>query len=289
MLSLLIESKIRLPQCAPAPNRSAKRELLRAQGERDFFLGIVRDVATDLDLKSLSQKTVDNLAVLLDADGASLFLVDGPRGGRQSLVSKVFDVHSGVSKFLLPGGVGGPADNEVQVPWGVGVLGHVAETGEAVNLQIACEDPRFDDEVDRITGYHTDSLLCMPVRNAYDEVIAVAQVINKNPDIDNGQFTEKDEKMFETYLQFVGIAITNAQIMEASRREYERNRNLLEVVHDLFEEQTSLEKVTLKIMQRAQRLLKCERAAVLLLDENADTVKFSKLFELTSPAHSSNH
>jgi hypothetical protein len=61
------------------------------------------------------------------------------------------------------------------------------------------------------------------------------------------------------------------------------------VVHDLFEEQTSLEKVTLKIMQRAQRLLKCERAAVLLLDENADGVKFSKLFELTTPAHSTNH
>jgi hypothetical protein len=35
----------------------------------------------------------------------------------------------------------------------------------------------------------------MPVKNAYDEVIAVAQVINKNPDIDNGQFTEKDEKV----------------------------------------------------------------------------------------------
>jgi hypothetical protein len=61
------------------------------------------------------------------------------------------------------------------------------------------------------------------------------------------------------------------------------------VVHDLFEEQTSLEKVTLKIMQRAQRLLKCERAAVLLLDETSDTVTFSKLFELTSPTHSANH
>jgi acetylglutamate synthase len=68
-----------------------------------------------------------------------------------------------------------------------------------------------------------------------------------------------------------------------------RLQNLLEVVHDLFEEQTSLEKVTLKIMQRAQRLLKCERAAVLLLDENGDGVKFSKLFELTTPAHSTNH
>jgi dual 3',5'-cyclic-AMP and -GMP phosphodiesterase 11 len=51
----------------------------------------------------------------------------------------VFDVHSGVSKFLLPGGAGGSADNEIQVPWGVGVLGHVAETGETVNIQIACE------------------------------------------------------------------------------------------------------------------------------------------------------
>jgi len=106
MLSLLIESKIKLPQCAPAPNRSAKRELLKAQGERDFFLGIVRDVATDLDLKSLSQKTVDNLAVLLDADGASLFLVDGPRGGRQTLVSKVrlsasHSIREQVSCFML--------------------------------------------------------------------------------------------------------------------------------------------------------------------------------------------
>ncbi|RZF41138.1 hypothetical protein LSTR_LSTR010790 [Laodelphax striatellus] len=282
MLSLLIESKVRLPQCM-THSRATKREQLRVQGERDFFLGIVRDVATDLDLKSLSQKTVDNLTVLLDADGASLFLVEGPRGGRQTLVSKVFDVHSGASRFLLPGG-GASTDNEVQVPWGVGVLGHVADTGETVNLQIACEDPRFDDEVDRIMGYHTESLLCMPVRNAYDEIIAVAQVINKNPDRDDGHFTCKDEKLFETYLQFVGIALTNAQIVETSRQEYDRNRNLLEVVHDLFEEQTSLEKVVLKTMQRAQKLLKCERAAVLLVEENSEpNTKFSKLFELNSP------
>lgn len=63
MLSLLIESKVRLPQCAPTHSRATKRELLRSQGERDFFLNIVRDVATDLDLKSLSHKTVDNLTV----------------------------------------------------------------------------------------------------------------------------------------------------------------------------------------------------------------------------------
>lgn len=128
-------------------------------------------------------------------------------------------------------------------------------------------------------------------------------------------------QLFETYLQFVGIAITNAQIIEDSRAEYDRNRvrineifsrlagevvtvlkkkknwrrvycfddvfvqNLLEVVHDLFEEQTSIDKVIMKIMQRAQRLLKCERAAVLLVDEACDSTRFSRLFDLNSPKH----
>ncbi|KAK3867481.1 hypothetical protein Pcinc_027051, partial [Petrolisthes cinctipes] len=46
--------------------------------------------------------------------------------------------------------------------------------------------------------------------------------------------------------------------------------SLLEVVHDLFEEQTSLENVILKTLQRAQRLLKCERAAVMLLEDGTE-------------------
>lgn len=69
----------------------------------------------------------------------------------------------------------------------------------------------------------------MPVRNAYDEIIAVAQVVNKNPDADGGVFTARDEHLFATYLQFVGIAITNAQIVETSREEYDRNRVSMEV------------------------------------------------------------
>ncbi|CAB0003640.1 unnamed protein product [Nesidiocoris tenuis] len=250
MLSLLIESKVRLPATEPTTSRAVKREMLRTSGEREFFLSAVRDIATDLDLKSLSFKIVDNLAVLLDVDYSSLFLVEGPRGKRV-LVSKVFDIHCGAGKFLLPANGGASGDNEIQVPWGVGILGHVAETGETVNLQVACEDPRFDDEVDRITGYHTESLLCMAVRSASDEIIAVAQLVNKNPDKDDGHFTSKDEK------------------------------NLLEVVHDLFEEQTSLEKVVLKIMQRAQRLLKCERAAVLLVDENSQDCLDENIKKLT--------
>ena len=42
---------------------------------------------------------------------------------------------------------------------------------------------------------------------------------------------------------------------------------LLEVVHSLFEEQTSVDNVVMKIMQRAQALLQCERCIVMLQEK----------------------
>ncbi|XP_035701980.1 dual 3',5'-cyclic-AMP and -GMP phosphodiesterase 11A [Folsomia candida] len=279
ILSLLIESKVKLPRYA-SKHFELKRELRRFD-DRAFFLDIVKDIANDLDLRSLTKKIIENVTILLDAESASFFILQGPRG-KQTLVSKVWDVPIGSpwtpSAMELDG-------VEVGMGAGHGILGWVAERGEPVNLEsptTVLQDPRYK------VGAHppTHSLLAMPVRSPGDEeVIAVAQVVNKNQYF--GTFSLDDQKLLETYLQFVGIALTNAQIMEATRREYDRNRNLLEVVHDLFEEQTSLESVILKIMQRAQRLLKCERAAVLLLDEHSSElskgIKFSKLFELNTP------
>lgn len=55
------------------------------------------------------------------------------------------------------------------------------------------QDHRFSDEIDKLTGYKTQSILCMAIRNSDGEVIGVVQAINKNP---NGTpFTEDDEKV----------------------------------------------------------------------------------------------
>lgn len=53
---------------------------------------------------------------------------------------------------------------------------------------------------------------------------------------------------------------------------------LLEVVNDLFEEQTDLEKIVRKIMQRALTLLQCERCSVLLLEDIHSPVRCSFIF-----------
>lgn len=52
---------------------------------------------------------------------------------------------------------------------------------------------------------------------------------------------------------------------------------LLEVVNDLFEEQTDLEKIVRKIMHRAQKLLKCEHCSVQLLEDIDSPVGFESL------------
>ncbi|KFO22406.1 Dual 3',5'-cyclic-AMP and -GMP phosphodiesterase 11A [Fukomys damarensis] len=98
------------------------------------------------------------------------------------------------------------------------------------------------------------------------------------------QSSEMATAVMQMYLPFCGIAISNAQLFAASRKEYDRSRALLEVVNDLFEEQTDLEKIVKKIMHRAQTLLKCERCSVLLLEDiESPVVKFTKSFELMSP------
>lgn len=55
------------------------------------------------------------------------------------------------------------------------------------------QDPRFNQEIDRQTGYKTHSILSMPIVNYEGEVIGVAQIINK---IDGDhEFTKQDEEV----------------------------------------------------------------------------------------------
>jgi hypothetical protein len=76
--------------------------------------------------------------------------------------------------------------------------------------------------MDERTGYITKLILCMPICNREDEVIGVAQIINKTDGSD--EFTAKDEELFRRYLTFCGIGIQNAQLFEMSVLEYRRNQ-----------------------------------------------------------------
>lgn len=130
VLGPLIESKVRLPS-SKSLNKESKLDL-KNNNEREFFFEIVRDIANDLDLKTLSYKILVNVGILTNADRCSLFLVEGPKG-KQWLVSKVFDVQVGSTNTPAPKEAI-DHQREIRVPFGVGLVGYAAATGETVNI-----------------------------------------------------------------------------------------------------------------------------------------------------------
>ncbi|KAL7639239.1 UNVERIFIED_CONTAM: hypothetical protein RMT77_010773 [Armadillidium vulgare] len=241
-------------------NGTAVSKKVEQLSEPELFMELIRDISTELDIDTLCHKILVNVGHLTHADRASLFLAQGPKQNRY-LVAKLFDVtaDSGLEQSLS-----NAKEKEILLPWGVGIVGHVASTKEIINIKDAYKDPRFDASVDQLTGYRTISVLCMPVCNFEGEVIGVAEIINKK----NGtnEFTPQDVEVFRRYLTFCGIGIQNAQLFDMSMREYKRNQMLLQLAKGIFEEQTSLDRLVTKIMTDATDILKCERCAVYLLD-----------------------
>lgn len=123
---------------------------------------------------------------------------------------------------------------ELVIPFGIGIAGHVAENKEHLNIKDAYSDPRFNSEIDLKTGYKTNIILSMPICNYEGDVIGVAQIINKTNGETNmrlmsmwgewwrldccwganwclsvfagqDEFTERDVEVFKRYLTFCGI------------------------------------------------------------------------------------
>ncbi|XP_057201809.1 cGMP-specific 3',5'-cyclic phosphodiesterase isoform X2 [Triplophysa rosa] len=235
------------------------------------LLELVRDVSSHLDLTSLCHKIFLHTHELIAADRYSLFLVCEDSSNRKFLVSRLFDVAEGTTLEEA-------SNSGIRLEWNKGIVGYVAATGEPLNIKNAYEDPRFNAEVDQITGYKTQSILCMPIKNHRNEVVGVAQAINKRCG-DNSSFTEQDEKEFSSYLAFSGIVLHNAQLYETSQLENRRNQVLLDLASLIFEEHQSLEVLLRKTVATILSFMQAQGCTVFISDrETANT--FSSVFHM---------
>jgi adenylate cyclase len=165
--------------------------LERVTREADQFLHVSKIAsgeAFESMLDSMIEAFTQKVGDILTADRASVFLLDESRG---ELWSKAARDASGE---LL----------EIRIPRDAGIAGTVASTGETINLPDVHADPRWNPSADRESGYRTQSLLCIPLRNAKGDVFAVAQALNKR---DGTPFDAKDEKRFAEFMSTVGVLL----------------------------------------------------------------------------------
>eukprot|EP01062_Namystynia_karyoxenos_P082088 TRINITY_DN917_c0_g2_i1.p1 TRINITY_DN917_c0_g2~~TRINITY_DN917_c0_g2_i1.p1 ORF type:complete len:1294 (+),score=407.22 TRINITY_DN917_c0_g2_i1:132-4013(+) len=173
-------------------------EMLRQRRMTEVVLQMVRQLAeTDIrSINNVTEQVISGARELCHADRCALFLVNEEH---HELVTKIGD---------------GDDVREIRVPIGVGIVGDVARTGEPVNIPDAYQDPRFNQEIDRKTGYRTTGIVAYPIQHK-GAVVAVAQLINKmDPRAGVVPFETEDEDLLMVFSEFAGVAIGNARLYE---------------------------------------------------------------------------
>jgi sigma-B regulation protein RsbU (phosphoserine phosphatase) len=105
----------------------------------------------------------------------------------------------------------GPEKRGIRLPLGRGISGYVAKSGEILNIPDAHTDERFNRDVDALTGYRTQNILCLPIRNKKGKIIAALQLLNKR----RGSFTPEDVDFLLTLSDHMALALENAQLHRA--------------------------------------------------------------------------
>ncbi len=187
-------------------NAQLHEDIERARRDESELLEITTAISQELQLEPLLQKIMETVTANLNADRSTLFMYD----------KKTDELWSHVAQ--------GMETKEIRFPAHLGIAGSVFKSGETINIPDAYADDRFNQEVDKKTGYHTHTILCMPVINKQSKTIGVVQVLNKQ----GGPFRTKDELRLRAFTSQATIAIENAQLFEevVSMKNY--NESILE-------------------------------------------------------------
>ena len=179
-----------------ARERSARRvERLQAT------LEIASSMAGERESEPLLELIANEATRLLNCDRASIFVWE--REHRELVARPALGVEGGT----------------LRVPEKAGLVGEVIRTGTSIRIDDAYADSRFNQEVDKKSGYRTRNLLCAPLRDESGAVIGAFQVINKH----EGDFTSDDEQSLEELALPTAIAIRNT----SEREQLVRSRDQL--------------------------------------------------------------
>lgn len=100
---------------------------------------------------------------------------------------------------------------------GSGLAGFTHKSGEMINIPDCYKDDRFNTNVDKSTGYYTQTMLCVPVidKDNRGEIIGVIQLINKLVGKDNTEgfkpFGDPEEKLAEDSMWLMGLMVKQLQ------------------------------------------------------------------------------
>lgn len=191
----------------------------RPEHDRDTLLrvlAVARALGRASDLNLVLSTIIDAMRDILDADRATVFQYLPDEKLLFSSVAHGLDPAAGLSS--------------IRVPLSIGIAGQCAASRSIINIPDAYADSRFNPEVDKKTGFRTRSILAIPLLDDADELIGVAQVLNKRAP--NHAFTPDDEEIATALASQAGVALKRAQLLQDRlvREQLERDLELARLI-----------------------------------------------------------
>jgi len=205
---------------------------------------LINNEALETMLEKVLEAITLKIGQILQAEHTAIFLVDYDKG---QLWSKVPQDNS--QKFL-----------EIRTPITVGIPGHVASTGEYLNISETYTHPLFSPELEKQMGYKIHNILCMPVISSKNQTVAVVQLANKTGNV---PFNSDDEERFRDFAASIGIILESCQSFYVAARNQRGVTALLRATQTLGQS-LDLEATLQIVMEQARILMQADRSTLFL-------------------------
>ena len=173
--------------------------------EEAKILGLSQDLMGELQLDPLLERIMRASTDLLNAERSTLFIYD----------RKTKELWSRFAEGL--------GRKEIRFPCNQGIAGSVFTSGKAENIPDPYADSRFNQAVDRATGFRTRCILALPVLNKAGQPIGVVEVLNKR----GGQFSHQDENRLRAFSAQAAICLENARLFDEVIQIRDYNESIL--------------------------------------------------------------
>ncbi len=168
------------------------------------ILDVARQLAAPFELRDLLEQIIDAGRDLLQADRGSVFLFDQGSNELYTVVAHgVQSIRFSIEK---------------------GIAGECARNRTIINVPDCYADGRFNQAIDRQTGYRTNCLMTIPLIGVEDDLVGVLQLLNSK----QGRFDANDEYMAVLIASQAATAIQRVKLIDdrVERHKLERELDL---------------------------------------------------------------
>lgn len=138
-----------------------------------LLLSLFKDITQFGNKEKFVESMLEEIVRILNGQRASIFLINTETNELEAVAAL------GIDKELL------------KFDYRKGIAGSVFTTGVSLNIDCKTDKVRFSEEMDKVTGFETRSIICSPISNREDKIIGVIEILNKR---NEDRFTVEDEK-----------------------------------------------------------------------------------------------